>query len=105
MPRRRPPTLRVVGYDRLPEDHEVARKIVRVFSCHRAYELPEGLDCWAAVPCAHSDSCMEMVQRIRRIITADRIEERRATGEILVKLTTMIRDLKKEAAPCRSLDM
>lgn len=101
MPRRRPPTLRIIGYDRLPEDHEVAKKIVRVFSCYRASELPEGVECWAAAPCAHSDSCMDMVRRIRRIITADRMQERKTTGDILVKLTTLIRELKKEVAPCK----
>lgn len=98
--RRRQPTLRVVGYDQLPQDHELARKIVRVFSCYRNAELPEVLDCWCATPCAHSDSCRDMVVRVRNIITADRLEERKTTGEILVKLTEMIRALKKEAALC-----
>lgn len=96
MSRRRPPTLRVTGYDQLATDHQLARKIYMRFGCYRADELSEGFCCWECLPCAHSESCRQAVGRIREIITADRILERNQTGEILVKLTGMIRKLKKD---------
>lgn len=88
MTRRRPPTLRVVGYDRLAADWSLARRIFRdFFSC----EKDGFVECTV---CSHWDACAKDIAGIRDLIANDRREERLETGEILVKLTAMVRDLK-----------
>lgn len=101
MPKRRQPTFRVVGYDRLAADDELAKRIYMRLGCYRFGEIPEGLPCWECTPCAHNESCKKGVDAIRRAVTADRLDEREETGKILWKLTQKIRELKKEAATCR----
>lgn len=89
MTRRRPPTLRIIGYDRLAADWSLARRIFRDF-------FPCEKDGFAeCMVCPHWVTCSRDIAGIRDLITNDRLEERRETGEILVKLTVMVRELKK----------
>ncbi len=95
--------MRFIGHYRIAEDHELARKIVRVFSCYRNDELPEGTDCYMiGFPCAHSDSCSRTVKRIQNIITADRLAEREMTGRVIMNLHEKLSELKKNDKTIKS---